>query len=375
VDAGGDVSERTRVLLLFGGRSAEHDVSCVSAVSIARALDPQRFDVLPVGITIDGQWLLAEEARALLEKGADALPAKFVVEGEPVVAQSDPSRAALITRDGTSFSVDVVFPILHGPYGEDGTVQGLLELADLPYVGSGVVGSAVGMDKVMMKRALLGAGLPVAPYVAFREHEWDAALGDAIVAELGLPLFVKPANMGSSVGVSKVKSRAQLDDAVADALHFDEAIVCEAAVVGRELEIAVLGDLEPKASVAGEIIPGDEFYSYADKYESDAAQLIAPAVVPADVLADAQRLALAAFDACGCAGMARVDFFYDAEPNGLGWVVNEVNTLPGFTSISMFPRLWELSGVSYAALCEELIAIALARHARRVARAGRQRWE
>jgi D-alanine-D-alanine ligase len=251
----------------------------------------------------------------------------------------------------------------------------LLELADLPYVGSGVVGSAVGMDKVMMKRALAGAGLSVAPWRSFREHEWSAALGDELVAELGLPLFVKPANMGSSVGISKVKTRADLDEAVAQALAFDESILCEAMVPGREIEVSVLGDQMPEASVAGEIIPGDEFYSYADKYERDTAQLLAPAPLADAELRAAQRLALAAFEAVGASGMARVDFLFDDRPGGAGFVVNEVNTIPGFTSISMFPRLWALSGVSYSDLCERLITLALDRHARRRARAGRQRWQ
>jgi D-alanine-D-alanine ligase len=370
------MTKPVRVLLLFGGRSAEHDVSCVSAVSVARALDPQRYEVIPVGITTDGQWRLSNDARALLAKGGADLPERFAVEGELVELRPDPTRPELVpTEGGPAITVDVVFPILHGPYGEDGTVQGLLELAGLPYVGSGVLGSAVGMDKVMMKRAFIGAGLPVAPYRAFREHEWTPDLGDALVAELGLPLFVKPANMGSSVGISKVKSRADLDAAVAHALAFDEDLVVEAMVPGREIEIAVLGDREIAASVAGEIIPGDEFYSYTDKYESDAAQLIAPAALSAAELELAQHLAVQAFVATGCVGMARVDFLYDDRPEGVGFVVNEVNTIPGFTSISMFPKLWGLSGVAYPELCERLIAIARDRHARRVARAGRQRWE
>src|SRR5215218_5329639 len=292
-------SRRRRVLLLFGGRSAEHDVSRVTAVAVARALDRERYDVVPVAITTDGRWLLADSARAAIEGGPKALPSAFPVDGEVA-----PAVGAL--------DVDVVLPLLHGPYGEDGTVQGLLELADLPYVGSGVVGSAVAMDKVMMKRAFASAGLPYARTVEFRDGHDRTALEVACDAALG----------------------------------FDEWIVVEEAITGREIELGVLGDDPPAVSVAGEIVPGADFYSYADKYEADDAQLLVPR----------------AFEACRCEAMARVDLFFADDGT---FFVNEVNTIPGFTPISMYPRLWQATGVGYAELIDELIRLALDRHARR----------
>ncbi len=348
---------RTRVLLLFGGRSAEHDVSRVTAVAVARALDREHYDVVPVGITTEGRWLLADSAQRAIAAGSAALPSAFDVDG--AVA---PAVGAL--------AVDVVFPLLHGPYGEDGTVQGLLELADLPYVGSGVVGSAVAMDKVAMKRMFTAAGLPHARTVVFRDGHDRAALVAQVEAELGYACFVKPANLGSSVGVSKAHDRAEFDAACDLALSYDEWIVVEEAIVGREIELAVLGDDPPTVSVAGEIVPGAEFYSYADKYEADDAQLLVPASLTDEQLADAQLLACRAFEACRCEAMARVDLFLREDNT---FLVNEVNTIPGFTPISMYPRLWEATGVPYPELLDRLIELALARHARRAARAGKQR--
>lgn len=352
---------RRRVLLLFGGRSAEHDVSRVTAVAVARALDRTRYDVVPVAITTDGRWLLADSAQRALDGGPDALPSAFEIDGEVA-----PAVGAL--------DVDVVFPLLHGPYGEDGTVQGLLELADLPYVGSGVLGSAVAMDKVMMKRAFAATGLPYAKTIAFRDGHDRGALATQIESELGYPCFVKPANLGSSVGVSKARDRAELEDALDVALTYDEWIVVEAAIVGREIELAVLGDDPPMVSLPGEIVPGADFYSYADKYEADDARLLVPAPLADDQVATAQDLAARAFAACRCEGMARVDLFLreGGDEDG-GFLVNEVNTIPGFTPISMYPRLWEVSGVPYPDLLDRLIDLALARHARRATRAGRQR--
>ena len=368
---------RLRVLLLFGGRSAEHDVSCVTAVAVARALDPERYEVVPIAITTDGQWLLAGEARAALEKGMSALPAAFAVEGEPVRPPSGPADQAIVPRSGPSemagLAPDVVLPLLHGPYGEDGTVQGLLELADLPYVGSGVLGSAVAMDKIMMKRAFTAAGLPQARSVDLRDGADRDEFATRVVAELGLPVFVKPANMGSSVGVTKAHDRVELDAAVALALDFDEWCIAEEAIVGREIEVAVLGDDPPQASVPGEIVPGAEFYSYADKYETGAAQLLVPAPLSEARVTEVRDLAIRAFEACRCEAMARVDFFFDDSSGGRGFVVNELNTIPGFTPISMYPMLWEASGVPYSALLDRLVDLALARHARRTRRAGRQR--
>jgi D-alanine-D-alanine ligase len=373
-----------RVLLLFGGRSAEHDVSRVTAVAVARALDPARYEVLPVAITTDGRWLFADEARRMIERGPDALPAALPVEGEPVSELGDlvASGEHGARGDGgvrSALDADVVLPLLHGPYGEDGTVQGLLELAGLPYVGAGVVGSAVGMDKVMMKRAFAACGLPIATYASFRDGHDRVAFAAQVEAEIGYPCFVKPANLGSSVGVSKARDRASFDAALDLALSFDEWAIVEEAIDGREIEVAVLGDDPPEASVPGEILPGDEFYSYADKYERADAQLLAPAPLSPEQTDDVRRLAVRAFEACRCEAMARVDFFLEEQraggAPGRGFLVNEVNTIPGFTPISMYPRLWEESGVSYPALLDRLIELAFARHERRAKRAGRQRDE
>jgi D-alanine-D-alanine ligase len=347
-------------------------------VAVARALDPERYEVVPIGISTEGEWLLAGEARAALEKGATALPAAFAVEGEPVRMPNVPAHQEIVPRipgasELTGFAIDVVFPLLHGPYGEDGTVQGLLELAGLPYVGSGVLGSAVGMDKTMMKRAFTAAGLPQTRYLELRDGGDRSAFAVRVIAELGLPVFVKPVNMGSSVGVSKAHDRAELDAAIALAFDYDEYCLAEEAIVGREIEVAVLGDDPPEASVPGEIVPGDEFYTYADKYEHDDAQLLVPAPISDAVAAEARALAVRAFEACRCEAMARVDFFLDDSPGGRGLLVNELNTIPGFTPISMYPKLWEESGLSYSALLDRLIELALARHQRRARRAGRQR--
>ncbi|MSO79733.1 MAG: D-alanine--D-alanine ligase [Acidimicrobiia bacterium] len=375
------MTERIRVLLLFGGRSAEHDVSRVSAVSVARALDPSRYEIVPVAITTDGQWLLAGEARAALEGARDALPSAFRIEGRHVAELPEPGAQTLVPLDGAagdaSMTFDVVLPLLHGPYGEDGTVQGLFELAGVPYVGSGVVGSAVAMDKVMMKRAFASAGLPMAEWFAFRDgHDRDAFIGE-VEAALEYPCFVKPANLGSSVGVSKARDAAELRTALDVALGFDEWALVEEAITGREIEVGVLGDDPPEASVPGEVVPAADFYSYADKYEDDAAQLLAPAPLDPAQANDVRALAIQAFEACRCEAMARVDFFLeevrgDGGP-GRGFLVNEVNTIPGFTTISMYPRLWEESGVGFSALLDRLIGLALARHERRALRAGRQR--
>jgi D-alanine-D-alanine ligase len=375
--------ERLRVLVLFGGRSAEHDVSRVSAVAVARALDPARYEVVPVAITKEGRWLLAGEARAALDGARDALPPAFRIEGEPVAGVPDPAARVLVPLDAgapnapSPTEFDVVLPLLHGPYGEDGTVQGLFELAGVPYVGAGVVGSAVAMDKIMMKRAFGAMGLPMASWAAFRDgHDLDA-FSDRVEHDLGLPCFVKPANLGSSVGVSKAHDRAELRAGVEAALGFDEWVVVEEAIVGREVEVGILGDDPPEASLPGEIVPGDEFYSYADKYEDDAAKLFVPAPLTAEQTAEVRSLAVAAFEACRGEAMARVDCFFEERGGdggtGRGFLVNEVNTIPGFTPISMYPRLWAESGVPYPALLDRLIELALARHARRERRAGRQR--
>ncbi len=370
------MTRRLRVLLLFGGRSAEHDVSRVSAAAVAGALDPKRYDVTFVGITPEGRWLLTTPPG--IEKDAGG----FVIHGEPVALITDPTRPRLVrlassrgeapgtirsgdTGDDGPF--DVVFPVLHGPFGEDGTVQGLLELAGIPYVGSGVVGSAVAMDKVMAKRAFAAAGLPIAEYLALRGDDVGV---DEIEAALGFPCFVKPANLGSSIGVSKAVDHASLVAALASAYSFDEWVLVEEAIVGREIAVGVLGDLVPEASVPGEIVPAAEFYTYEDKYLDNAATFHAPARLSDGEVSEAQRLAIEAFVACRCDGMARVDLFLSPTR---GFVVNEVNTIPGFTPISLYPRLWELSGLCYSALVDRLIELALARHARRVSRVGHAR--
>jgi D-alanine-D-alanine ligase len=312
---------------------------------------------VPVAITTDGRWLLADSAQRAIAAGPSALPLAFPVDGDVA-----PAVGAL--------DVDVVLPLLHGPYGEDGTVQGLLELADLPYVGSGVVGSAVAMDKVMMKRAFAAAGLPFAHTVEFRDGHDRAALREVVERDVGYPCFVKPANLGSSVGVSKAVDRAAFDTACDLALSYDEWIVVEEAVNGREIELGVLGDDPPLVSVPGEIVPGDDFYSYADKYEADDAELLVPAPLTDDEVTAAQALACRAFEACRCEAMARIDLFLTDDGH---FLVNEVNTIPGFTPISMYPRLWEATGVPYPELLDRLIDLAIDRHARRAERAGRQR--
>jgi D-alanine-D-alanine ligase len=355
-------------MLLFGGQSAEHDVSRVTAVAVARALDPEKYDVVPVGIMTDGRWVLASEAQKMLAAGR-ALPSAFAVEGD-VVPVPSASRAVTAAGPDTALDVDVVIPLLHGPYGEDGTVQGLLELAGLPYVGAGVLASAVGMDKLAMKQMFAAAGLETARAIALRDgHDVDAFV-ERVEAGLGYPCFVKPVNMGSSIGVSKARTRAELQDAIEHALTFDEWILAEAMVPGREIEVGVLGDDPPRASLPGEVVPAADFYDYADKYEDGKAELRAPAPLSPEETARVQTLAVRAFEACRGEAMARVDFFL--RDDGV-FVVNEVNTIPGFTPISMYPRLWEVSGVPYAELLDRLIELAVARAERRAARRGRQR--
>ncbi len=347
-------------MLLFGGQSAEHDVSRATAVAVARALDPERYDVVPVGITTDGRWQLAGEAHKTLASGRAALPAAFAVDGDLVPL---PSASGM-------HDIDVVIPLLHGPYGEDGTVQGVLELAGLPYVGAGVLGSAIGMDKIAMKAMFTSAGLENARALTLRAgHDVDEIVRRT-KTEIGYPCFVKPANMGSSVGVSKARNEAELRDAIEHAFTFDEWLLVEEMVAGREIEVGILGDDPPVASLPGEVIPAADFYDYADKYEDGKAELLAPAPLAAPQIAQVQRLAVSAFEACRGEAMARVDFFLRGDG---AFVVNEVNTIPGFTPISMYPRLWEVSGVPYPELLDRLIDLAIERAGRRAARRGRQR--
>ncbi len=353
-------SPRINLIVLFGGESAEHDVSRATAAHVMAALDPQRYCVRAIGITREGEWLQADDAAATaLESlkhhavSGTAIATGVAVEG-PTTARQFPTMA-----DGPT----VVMPLLHGPMGEDGTVQGLLELADVAYVGCGVLSSAVSMDKAMMKTVLGAAGIPQARWRAVFEHEIVSSTADDLIVEFGLPLFVKPANMGSSIGVAKAHNRDEVEAALAVALTYDSTVVVEEMVVGREIEVSVLGGTTPRASVPGEVVPGHEFYDFEDKYLEDSARYVIPAHLDADETDHIQQLALAAFRALRCHGLARVDFFYEA--NGRGFLCNEANTMPGFTPISMYPKLWAASGVSYPDLINELVDLALERHAQR----------
>ncbi len=347
--------DRIRLVVLFGGRSAEHEVSCTTAAHVLRALDPTRYDVVPVGIERSGRWVLAAEAAEALATGAHALPDRLAVAG----AELEPVGSLTAGDDEVP---TVVLPLLHGPFGEDGTVQGLLELADVPYVGSGVLGSAVSMDKGVAKDVLAAHGIPQCAWLTLRADEAVGDVLDRAADRLGFPIFVKPANMGSSIGVSKVTDRDGLGAAVAEAARFDEWLVLEEGVVGRELECAVLGNRTPRASVVGEVRPGADFYDYEDKYD-DGAELLIPAPITAPMSDELRAVALRAYRALRCEGMARVDFFW--EEDGRGPLVNEVNTIPGFTPISQYPKLWQASGLPYARLLDELVALALERHERR----------
>lgn len=378
--------KKLRVGVIYGGRSGEHEVSIASAAAIFKHLDRTRYEAVPIRIEKDGRWVLADKvplalsASEVIEQSRHAT-ARAVRAGRETLLVSHPSEDTLVTierrpaagaaegePDGavvTGLGLDVVFPVLHGPYGEDGTVQGLLELAGVPYVGSGVLGSSLSMDKAMAKQVLTANGVAQARSRSFREHEITPSFPQQLVDELGLPLFVKPANMGSSVGVSKAKTVEAVRDAIDLALSYDEWVVVEEAITGREIEVAVLGNLEPRASVPGEIVPGAEFYDYADKYLDDGSQAVIPARLSPEATAEVQALAVRIFHVLRCEGMARVDFFFEDGPGGRGFLCNEVNTIPGFTPISMYPKLWIASGLSYAELIDELVRLALERQTRR----------
>lgn len=358
------VSRRTKVAVLFGGRSTEHAVSCLSAGSVLAALDRRRYDVLPVGITPQGRWVLVPDDPAALAAAPGELPG--VTDGPAVVLPGDPTVAGLLPLEGgldVLAPVDVVFPLLHGPFGEDGTVQGLLELAGIPYVGSGVLASAAAMDKTVARTLLTAAGLPVTPAVAVRRSQWDRDPDEVRrqVADLGLPVFVKPARGGSSIGISRVSSLEDLPAGIAAALRCDPKVLVEAAVTGREVECGVLDSPDgPEPSLPAEIrlAPGYEFYDFQAKYLEAATELICPAELPAGVGEQLREVARAAFVALDCAGLARVDFFVGADGR---LTVNEVNTLPGFTPTSMFPLMWAATGVCYPALVDRLVQDALRR--------------
>ncbi len=370
---------RLRIGVIYGGRSGEHEVSCASAAAIVAHLDPARYDIIPIHIGKDGRWRIATalpsatSAAAVLEgtaggttPGEESAPEALMV--------AHPGRETILTLQRTGagseppvvggLGLDVIFPVLHGPYGEDGTVQGLLELANVPYVGAGVLGSAVGMDKAVMKVLFAARGLPVAPYLVLRDYEWErdqAGWTARVERELGYPVFVKPANLGSSVGISKARSGTELVEAMTAALQFDRKIVVEAAVPeAREIECAVLGNDDPIASVPGEIVPSREFYDYEAKYLDDGSELLIPAPLSPEAAREIQHLSLEAFRAVDGAGLSRVDFLVSRTTGAT--FINEVNTLPGFTTVSMYPKLWGATGVTFTELLDRLIALALERH-------------
>jgi len=343
---------KLRVGVIFGGRSSEHEVSLLSARSVIDAIDKKKYDVALIGIGKDGRWL-GTDARSYLLNASD--PKRIAIN----VAAS--KELALRPGSGGVGPVDVVFPLIHGTYGEDGSIQGLLRMLDVPFVGPDVLGSAVGMDKDVAKRLLRDAGIPVADFLTYGRGE--PVNVKQVWKRLGRPVFVKPANQGSSVGVSKAADDAELRAAVKEAFRYDDKILVEEAVPGREIEVAVLGDVRPEASIAGEIIPHHEFYSYEAKYlDENGAGLAIPAKMPAASMRKVRGLAVATFKALALEGMARVDFFMRKDG---AFVVNEVNTIPGFTKISMYPKLWAASGLPYPKLIDRLIALALSRHARR----------
>lgn len=362
---------RLRVGLLFGGRSSEHEVSLMSARSVLEALDPDRYEVVQIGITKEGRWLVAGDAVTRLVERASADGA---LEGEvagtaPVALLGDPSRggrllpvagppgAPLLDRP-----LDVVFPLVHGRTGEDGALQGLFELAGVPYVGAGILGSALGMDKVVAKRLWEAAGLPVGEHLVTTAGRWrgdPTAVQGEVAGRIGFPCFVKPANSGSSIGVHKVHGLEELAPALDDAARYDVKLLVESAIEGRELECGVLGNDEPEASVVGEVVPGHEFYDYEDKYFDDKVRLVIPADLLPATAEEVRMTAVRAFRAIEAAGMARVDFFLERSSGKV--VLNEINTIPGFTRMSMYPRLWEATGVPFPRLCDRLIELALER--------------
>ena len=349
-------NKRLRVGVIFGGRSGEHEVSLASAASVIRALDPEKYEAVPIGIGKDGRWFIGTPAQKMLP---DVLR-----QGHRVMLSADPSVGALVPledRAAGSQRVDVIFPVLHGTFGEDGTVQGLLDLAGLPYVGSSVIGSAVGMDKDMAKRLFLQAGLPTGDFLAILRSEWEKGrerILKAVAKKFRFPVFVKPATLGSSVGMTKVHKREELAAALDLAAEFAQKILVERNIRGREIEVSVLGNDEPEASIPGEIIPHREFYDYTAKYLEEGTRLEIPAKLSKMQVRRFQEYAVRAFRCLECRGMARVDFFLE-KPSGRIYL-NEINTIPGFTSISMYPKLWEASGIPYRDLIDRLIQLALA---------------
>ena len=388
------MTKKLRVGILFGGRSGEHEVSLLSAASVVNAIDENKYEVVPIGITKDGRWLTSGDAERLLQGKHSEHEARHLRAGDP---ESTPGAAVLATGESVvvppephhqeaslvpfqsdaslarraadrAINVDVIFPVLHGTFGEDGTIQGLLELADIPYVGAGVLGSSAGMDKDVMKSLFRAMGLPIVKHVTILRSHWESDSKKAtrlIESKLKYPVFVKPANLGSSVGISKAHNRKELGPAIEEAAKFDRKIVIEQGVGGkknkaREIECAVLGNDKPEASVPGEIVPCKEFYDYDAKYIDEGSVPIIPAKLTKAETKKVQQLAVAAFQAVDCSGLARVDFLMD--PKSRKIYLNEINTMPGFTSISMYPKLWAASGVSYPELIERLIRLGIERH-------------
>ena len=384
---------KLRVGILFGGRSGEHEVSLLSAASVLNAIDKDKYEVVPIGITKEGRWLTSEHAENLLTgklvleprnlRAGDpetTSPAAVLAQGESVVVPPEPlhRRSGLVPfqtdaplarrASDRAINIDIIFPVLHGTFGEDGTIQGLFELADIPYVGAGVLGSAAGMDKDIMKSLFIASGIPIVKHVTILRSAWESdakKVQKLVESKLTYPVFVKPANLGSSVGISKAHNRKELGPAIEEAAKFDRKIVIEQGVGGkkdkaREIECSVLGNDEPIASVPGEIVPGKEFYDYTAKYVDEGSQLIIPAKLSKAETKRVQELAVRAFQAVDCSGLARVDFLMD--PKARKIYLNEINTMPGFTSISMYPKLWAASGLAYADLIDRLIELGLERH-------------
>jgi len=352
-----DNKKRLRVGILFGGRSGEHEVSLASAASVIRGLDPDKYEAVPIGITKEGHWLIGGAAQKMLPE--------VLKGGQRVMMTADPTDAALIPldRSGGGQRIDVVFPVMHGTFGEDGTIQGLLDLAGLPFVGAGVLGSAIGMDKDVSKRLLQVAKIPVVPWIAVQRADWERDPKDiqkAVEKKFKYPVFVKPATLGSSVGMTKVHSRAELAAALNLAAEFAMKILVEQCIVGREIEVSVLGNHDPKASIPGEIVPHREFYDYTAKYLEEGSQILIPAKLKPAQVKTVQKYAVEAFRALELSGMARVDFFLEKRAGKI--YLNEVNTIPGFTSISMYPKMWEASGIPFRELIDKLIELALEMH-------------
>ena len=358
--------KKLRIGLVFGGRSGEHEVSLASAESVMANLDRDKYEVVPIGITKEGSWLLGTEPRKLL--AAEQSANQSLDETTAVTLTGDPRLRRLIAVEngeelGSRGALDVIFPVLHGTYGEDGALQGLLEMANVPYAGCGVLGSALGMDKEKMKMVFQAVGLPIVDYLVYRRNEWERSpetMLDAIEQRFGYPCFVKPVNLGSSVGVNKARDRAELEHAIDVAAEYDRKVIIERTVNCREVECGVLGNDEPIASVVGEVISSNEFYDYRAKYIDGKSQIVIPADISQATAAEIRRQAVQAFVALDLSGLARVDFFLEKETGQV--YINEVNTLPGFTSVSMYPKLWEASGLPYAQLLDRLVELAIERH-------------